>query len=163
MDAWLWWIGGALVLAVVEMLTLDLVFIMLAGGAVAGGVTSAAGGPVWLQIVVACVVAVLLLVLLRPWLLSNLRRRTPLVETNAAAQVGRLAVVLSEVTETGGRVKLAGEVWSARLPDDGVPNSTGRVPEGTEVRVVAIDGATAVVQPASAPDATPTDDGGRVL
>ncbi|WP_402466138.1 NfeD family protein [Isoptericola aurantiacus] len=159
MDGWLWWIGGALVLAVIEMLSLDLVFIMLAGGAVAGGITGAAGGPIWLQIVVACVVAVLLLVTLRPWLLQNLRRRTPVVETNVAAQVGRLAVALSEVTETGGRVKLSGEVWSARLPDDGLPNSSGRVPEGTEVRVVAIDGATAVVQPASAPSA-PTDGAG---
>ncbi|WP_402377241.1 NfeD family protein [Isoptericola rhizosphaerae] len=150
MDGWLWWIGGALVLAVVEMLSLDLVFIMLAGGAVAGGVTAAAGGPFWLQIVVACVVAVLLMITLRPWLLQNLRRRTDLVETNAAAQVGRMAVVVSDVTETGGRVKLSGEVWSARLVDDGLPNSSGLVPEGVEVRVVKIDGATAVVAPAGA-------------
>lgn len=150
MDGWLWWIGGALVLAVVEMLSLDLVFIMLAGGAVAGGVTAAAGGPFWLQIVVACVVAVLLMITLRPWLLQNLRRRTDLVETNAAAQVGRMAVVVSDVTETGGRVKLSGEVWSARLVDDGLPNSSGLVPEGIEVRVVKIDGATAVVAPAGA-------------
>ncbi|MCK0115896.1 membrane protein implicated in regulation of membrane protease activity [Isoptericola sp. CG 20/1183] len=150
MDGWVWWIGGALVLAVVEMLSLDLVFIMLAGGAVAGGITAAAGGPFWLQVIVACVVAVLLIVTLRPWLLQNLRRRTVLVETNAAAQVGRTAVVISEVTELGGRVKLSGEVWSARLVDDGLPNSTGRVPEGVEVRVVKIDGATAVVAPAGA-------------
>jgi membrane protein implicated in regulation of membrane protease activity len=73
----------------------------------------------------------------------------PLAETNAAAHVGRFAVVLSDVTETSGRVKLAGEVWSARLVDDGVPNSSGRVPEGSEVRVVRIDGATAVVEPAA--------------
>lgn len=150
MDGWLWWIGGALVLAVIEMLSLDLVFIMLAGGAIAGGVTGAAGGPFWLQIVVACVVAVLLIFALRPWLLQNLRRRTDVVETNAAAQVGRLAVVVSDVTESGGRVKLSGEVWSARLVDDGLPNSSGRVPEGVEVRVVKIDGATAVVAPAGA-------------
>lgn len=163
MDSWLWWVGGALVLAVIEMLTLDLVFIMLAGGALAGAATAAADGPVWLQFVVACVVAVLLLAVLRPWLLTNLRRREPLVETNAAAQVGRLAVVLAEVTETGGRVKLSGEVWSARLPDDGVPHSSGRLPVGTEVRVVAIDGATAVVQPVATPTGPATDDGGRVV
>ncbi|MDO8149541.1 NfeD family protein [Isoptericola sp. b515] len=163
MDGWLWWIAGALVLAVVEMISLDLVFIMLAGGAVAGGLTAAGGGPLWLQIIVACVVAVLLLAVLRPWLLQNLRQRTDLVETNAAAQVGRTAVVLAEVTETGGRVKLSGEVWSARLPDDGVPNSSDRIPAGVEVRVVAIDGATAVVTPASSPSAPTTDDGGRIV
>jgi membrane protein implicated in regulation of membrane protease activity len=145
---WLWWIGGSLVLAAVEMLSLDLVLIMLAGGAVGGAVTSAAGGDLWLQIVVACVVAALLLFTLRPWLLRHLRERTPLVETNAAAQVGRLAVVVSEVTETSGRVKLSGEVWSARLPDDGIPNSSGRLAVGTEARVVRIEGATAVVEPA---------------
>jgi len=147
MDSWLWWVGGALLLAAIEMLSLDLVLIMLAGGALGGAVTAAAGGEIWLQIVVACVVSVLLLFTLRPWLLRHLRQRVPLVETNAAAHVGRPAVVLAEVTETGGRVKLAGEVWSARLEDDGIPNSTGRVPVGVEVRVVRIDGATAVVAP----------------
>lgn len=151
MDGWLWWTGGALVLAVIEMLSLDLVFIMLAGGAIAGGITAAAGGPFWAQVVVACVVAVLLMVVLRPWLLHNLRRRTTLVETNAAAQVGRLALVIADVTESGGRVKLSGEVWSARLMDDGIPNSSGMIPAGVEVRVVRIDGATAVVAPAAAP------------
>jgi membrane protein implicated in regulation of membrane protease activity len=147
MQGWLWWLGAALVLAVIEMLSLDLVLIMLAGGAAAGAAVAAAGGPFWLQIVAACVVAALLLFTLRPWLLRHLRDRVPLVETNAAAHVGRLALAVSDVTETAGRVKLAGEVWSARLVDDEIPNSSGRVPEGTEVRVVRIDGATAVVEP----------------
>ncbi|GAA1733918.1 NfeD family protein [Isoptericola hypogeus] len=155
MDSWLWWVGAALVLAAVEMLSLDLVFIMLAGGALGGAVTAAAGGPVWLQFVVACVTALLLLFVLRPWLLQHLRQRVPLVETNAAAHVGRPAVAITEVTEAGGRVKLMGEVWSARLVDDGVPDSTGRVPEGAELRVVRIDGATAVVEPAGSTRSQP--------
>ena len=155
MDSWLWWIGAALVLAAIEMFSLDLVFIMLAGGALAGSVTAAVGGPVWLQFVVACVFALVLVLLLRPWLLQHLRQRVPLQETNVAAHVGRPAVVLSEVTETGGRVKLAGEVWSARLVDDGVPNSSGRVPAGAEVRVVRIEGATAVVEPVPTSHAQP--------
>ncbi|GAA1968790.1 NfeD family protein [Isoptericola halotolerans] len=163
MDAWLWWLIGAFVLAVIEMFALELVFIMLAGGALAGGATAAAGGPVWLQIIVACTVSLLLLALLRPWLVQNLRQRTPLVETNAAAHVGRTAVVVAEVTETGGRVKLAGEVWSARLVDDGLPNSSGRVPAGVEVRVVTIDGATAVVAPAGTPSSNPDSSGTGLL
>lgn len=155
MDSWLWWVGAALVLAAIEMFSLDLVFIMLAGGALAGSVTAAAGGPVWLQFVVACVFALLLVVMLRPWLLTHLKQRVPLQETNVAAHVGRPAVALSEVTETAGRVKLAGEVWSARLVDDGVPNSTARVPQGAELRVVRIEGATAVVEPVPTTRAQP--------
>jgi membrane protein implicated in regulation of membrane protease activity len=144
---WLWWVGAALVLALIEIVSLDLVLIMLAGGALAGGVANAAGAPLWLQLVVAAVTSVVLLVTLRPWLLRHLRDRVPLTETNAAAHVGRPAVVVSEVSELGGRVKLMGEVWSARLPDDGVPGVGVVLPVGTEVLVVRIDGATAVVEP----------------
>lgn len=145
--AWLWWVGAALLLAVVEIVSLDLVLIMLAGGALAGGLMAALGAPLWAQILVAAAVSVILLVALRPWLLRHLRDRVPLTETNAAAHVGRTAVVVSEVTERGGRVKLVGEVWTARTPDDGVPGETVVLPVGTEVRVLAIEGATAVVAP----------------
>lgn len=141
---WLWWVGGALALGILEMLSLELVFIMIAGGALAGGIASAAGAPLWAQIVVAAVASLLLLVTLRPWLLRHLRKRTPLVETNASALVGRPAVVIATVTADAGRVKLAGEVWSART------TSGSTLPPGTEVTVDRIDGATAVVVPAPA-------------
>ena len=53
---------------------------------------------------------------------------------------GKQAVVLERVDGSGGRIKLAGEVWSARSLD------TGRAYEvGQEVDVVEIEGATAIV------------------
>jgi len=39
--AWLWWIGAALVLGVIETLTVDLTFLMFAGGAVGGAIAAA--------------------------------------------------------------------------------------------------------------------------
>lgn len=137
---WLWWVGGALLLGIAEMISLDLIFLMLAGGAIAGAVANALGASVPVQIVVAAGTAVVLLFALRPWLLRHLRTRTTLVETNAAALVGRTAVVVTPTTEAGGRVKLAGEVWSARAGQEGAV-----FPAGAEVRVSRIDGATAVV------------------
>ena len=136
--AWVWWLGAALVLAVVEILSLDLVLIMFAGGALGASLLAALGAPLWLQILTFALSSAALLVVLRPWLLRHLRRRVPLVETNAAALVGRTAVVVSEVTERSGRIKLAGEVWSARTED-------GVLTEGQDVQVLRIDGATAVV------------------
>ncbi|GEL93390.1 NfeD family protein [Cellulomonas composti] len=141
---WLWWVGGALLLGILEMLMLDLVFIMFAGGALAGGLANLLGAELWLQVVVAAVTSAVLLFALRPWLLHRLRDRTQLVETNTAALVGRPAVVVSTVTGEGGRVKLAGEVWSARAAA-GVS-----IPPGVSVRVDRIDGATAVVAPTDA-------------
>lgn len=142
---WYWWVGAALLLVVVEMVSLDLVLIMFAGGAIAAGVASALGAGLVVQIVVFGVVATLLLFALRPWLLRYLRERTPLTETNVAAQVGRTGVVVAEVSSTGGRIKLFGEVWSARSAGETV------YPVGTDVVVLRIEGATAIVGSADAP------------
>lgn len=138
---WLWWIGGALVLGLVEMLSLDFIFLMLAGGALAAAGVTAAGQPLWVQVVTAAAVSLLLLLGLRPWLVR--RAHAPEHATNANAHVGRTAVVVQTVTTTSGLVKLVGEVWTARAAD-GSPV----LPEGSTVRVVRIDGATAVVEPA---------------
>ena len=54
--------------------------------------------------------------------------------------VGQTAEFTKTVTETDGRVKLAGETWSARIPDGAVVCQPGQ-----EVRVIAIEGATAIV------------------
>ncbi|WP_265523660.1 NfeD family protein [Oerskovia flava] len=148
---WLWWVGAGLLLVVIEIISLELVLIMFAGGAFAAAGVNAAGGPVWLQVLTFAVVSAALLFTLRPWLLRHLRDRVPLTETNAAAQVGRPALVVDTVTEFDGRVKLSGEVWSART-EDGAPS----LRTGTEARVVRIDGATAVVRRESA-DHPPAD------
>ena len=106
-----------------------------------GAIAYLFGASVPVQFLVAALTSVLLLFTLRPWLLRHLRARMPLVETNAAALVGREAVVVSTVTGEGGRVKLAGEVWSARV------DAAQSIPPGTEVLVTRIDGATAVIAP----------------
>lgn len=149
---WVWWVLAAIALGIVEVIVLDVVVLMLIGGALAGALAAALGAPGWLQVIIACVTAILLVLTLRPWVLRTLRRRVPLTETNAAAQVGRRAVVVADVSETGGRIKLVGEVWTARLDDDGLPGSPV-LPVGTEVQVVRIDGATAVVAPVGAASA----------
>lgn len=143
--SWYLWVAAALLFGVVEMVSLDLVLVMLAGGAIAAAVASAAGLGLVGQIIVFGVVSSLLLFALRPWALHRLRDKTPLTETGTAALVGKIAVVVSEVTEDGGRIKLVGEVWTARSA------GANAFPVGADVRVVAIDGATSVVDAVEAP------------
>jgi membrane protein implicated in regulation of membrane protease activity len=64
----------------------------------------------------------------------------PAISTGTDALLGREAVVLTEVTQDGGRVRLNGAEWSARAMD---PRQDLRA--GARVTVVGIDGATAVV------------------
>jgi membrane protein implicated in regulation of membrane protease activity len=149
-NPWLAWLGLALVLAAVEAATVDFTFLMISGGALAGGVAAAAGAPFPAQVVVAVAVAALMLFLVRP----IIKRRFMDTETahgiGAPSLVGRAAIVVATVTEHDGRVKLAGDTWSARVPVG------GRLCEpGQEVRVVAIEGATAIVTGVGTPETTP--------
>ncbi|GAA3533760.1 NfeD family protein [Aeromicrobium panaciterrae] len=133
------WIGVAVILAIVEMMSLDLVLLMFALGALAAAVTAGLGAPVWVAIVVFAGVALGLLFFVRPPMVAKLHAG-PTLATGHEALVGRSAVVSEPVDKHGGRVKLSGEVWSARAESDDESFETG-----TEVRVTRIDGATAVV------------------
>lgn len=137
---WLWWIGAALVLGLIEVASLDLVFIMLSVGAIAGAGVAFAGGSFTAQVLVATGTAGLLLLVVRPVALRKLKPAGPGERTNAAGLVGRRAEVLTTVTDRSGLVKLAGEQWSARTAAPGRTYEAGAL-----VAVVSIDGATAVV------------------
>lgn len=142
MSIW-WWLVIALILAAVEIATVDLIFLMLAGAAVAAGISQLLGLEVLGQGIVFAIVALVLLGLVRPWAKNFLQRRTPDVLTNAQALVGKPALVTQLVTVNGGQVRLDGEIWSARL----APATAAALAVGTPVTVVQIDGATAVVIP----------------
>jgi membrane protein implicated in regulation of membrane protease activity len=112
---------------------------MFAVGAVAGAVTAGLGHGIVAQVIVFVVVSVALLVFVRPLAYRN--RQRPDQRSGIDALRGKQAVVLERVDGgAGGRIKLAGEIWSARALE------TGQVFDpGQHVDVVEIDGATAVV------------------
>lgn len=144
---WLAWLGLALALTAIEVASVDFVFLMLAGGALAGALAAGAGLNVYVQTVVAVLVAVVLLFVVRPMLKRRFTVPLGIHRIGTAGQIGRSAVVLETVTVRDGRIRLAGEVWSARLS----PGTEQCLP-GQEVQVVAIEGATAIVtQVAAAP------------
>jgi membrane protein implicated in regulation of membrane protease activity len=143
-NQWLWWIGAALALGLVEVASLDLVFLMLSIAALAASGAALAGGSFTVQVLVFAASAGLLLLVVRPVAVRRLKPPASSQLTNTAAHVGRSALVLDTVTDRSGRVKLVGEEWSARSAEKG---RTFAVDE--TVRVVAIDGATAVVGPAT--------------
>lgn len=139
-NLWLAWMGLALILVAIEAATVDFVFVMLAGGALMGAVAAAAGAPIIVQVIIAVVVALLLIGVVRPIVKRQFGDSEASHGIGAASLAGRLGRVIETVTETDGRIKLAGETWSARVPPGTPPCEPGE-----EVRVVSIDGATAVV------------------
>jgi membrane protein implicated in regulation of membrane protease activity len=133
------WLGLAVVLAVVEIFSLDLVLLMFAFGAIAASIATGFGAPLWLAILVFTIVSVAFLYFVRPPIVQRLHAG-PTLTTGHAALVGRSAVVLEPVDQRSGRIQLAGEVWSAKAADEHQTFDTG-----VEVLVTRIDGATAVV------------------
>ncbi|WP_371581263.1 NfeD family protein [Streptomyces sp. NBC_01314] len=138
-DAWVWWLIGATGLGIALVVSAMPELGMLALGAVAGAVTAGLGGGVVLQVVVFAIVSVALIAVVRPIAARHSSQR-PRLATGIDALKGKQAVVLERVDGMGGRIKLAGEVWSARALDSGQAYEVGR-----EVDVVEIEGATAIV------------------
>ncbi len=147
---WLVWVAVAILAGVVEVLTLDLIFLMVAGGAFVAAVAAALGAPFALTVIVFAASTAALLLAARPPLLRYSARNMPDVAMHTAALVGREAEVLVEVTPSNGRIKLDGEVWSARAAQRGMTLELG-----SRVSVVRIDGATAVVSPVVPPAELP--------
>lgn len=120
-NAWVWWLIAAAGLGIPLVVTAMPEFGMLAVGAVAGSVTAGLGGGVVLQVVVFAAVSVALLAVVRP-IAARHRAQQPQLATGIEALKGRQAVVLERVDGSGGgRIKLAGEIWSARSLDSDRP------------------------------------------
>lgn len=144
-NPWVIWLAIAVVLVIVEMFSLELVLLMFALGALAGALVAGLGGPIWLAILLFAVVSVALLTLIRPPLVQRLHHGPTLMQGHDA-QVGRRAVVVEPVTRFNGRVRLSGELWSARTDSEESSFDTDE-----EVNVLRIDGATAVVGAVTSP------------
>ncbi|MBN3928587.1 NfeD family protein [Streptomyces verrucosisporus] len=138
MDAWVWWLIAAVGLGIPLVLTAMPEFGMFAVGAVAAAAVAALGGGLTAQVVVFVVVSTALVLVVRP--VARRMRQRPEHRSGVDALTGRQAVVLERVDGSGGRIKLAGEVWSARTLD-----ASASYEPGDQVDVVEIDGATAVV------------------
>jgi membrane protein implicated in regulation of membrane protease activity len=137
--AWLLWVLVAAFLTMVEVATVTLVFLMLAAGAAAAALAAGLGGGVVAQFAALAAVSVGSLGAVRPIAYRRLHAG-PEHKNGVEALVGREAVVTHHVDGHDGRVRIGGEVWSARSYDG---HSEFEV--GTRVDVAQIEGATALV------------------
>ena len=141
MHSWIVWLIVAAVLGVAELLTTTLAFGLIAIAAVAAAVVGAFHLSFALQLVAFAVAAGAGLGFVRPIAIKHIKQ-PPALRTGVAALVGRSAIVLEEVTEHSGRVRIDGEEWSSRPYDE-----TLIIPVGTKVDVMQIKGATVLVYP----------------
>ncbi len=140
------WIVIAIIAAIIEGCTPQLVSIWFAIGAVVTAIVSVFTDNIIIQLAVFVAISVICIVVTRP-LAKRLKRSTGDTPTNCDRYVGKTAEVIVDVDNTNavGQVKVEGSVWSAR-------SSTGEpLPAGTRVVVNSIEGVKMIVTPVNVP------------
>ena len=140
MEAIIWLVLMVLFLAV-EAMTVTVVSLWFAAGALVSLLLSLLHLEVWLQVTTFFVVSGVLLACLRPMVQ---RHFTPkLSRTNVDALIGSNCYVTADIDNisAAGQVKLGNMDWSARSAN-GLP-----IPAGTLVKVAYIEGVKAYVLP----------------
>jgi len=140
MPPWLVWVIVAAVLSVAELLTLALAAGLLAVAAGAAAVTAALGVSAAGQAAAFAVAGGVSMAVVLPAVRRHRRAARSAARTGVAALVGQSALVIEPVDAHYGRVRINGEVWSARAFTPGQV-----IPAGAVVDVFEIDGATALV------------------
>jgi membrane protein implicated in regulation of membrane protease activity len=142
MQSWIVWLIVAAVLGVAELVTITFAFGIIAVAAVVAAVVGVFHLDLGIQLAAFAVAAGAGLGFLRPFAIRHVKQ-PPALRTGTAALVGRSAIVLEEVNEHSGRVRIEGEEWSSRPYLD----ESLVIPVGTKVDVMQIKGATALVYP----------------
>lgn len=139
MEPWLLWLIAAAVLIGLEVMTGTLVLAMIAAGTVAAAGVGVVGGDTWLQVAAFGGVSLLMLAVVRPIARKHMSSPREL-RSGSAALVGEYALVLETTDGDDGRVKIGGDVWSARSYDGFTAYESGE-----RVQVLKIEGATALI------------------
>lgn len=135
----IYWMGAAVVLLLIEILTLGLTSIWFAGGAVLAAVTAFVGGPLLLQLAVFIAVSCLLFFFTRP--LAQKYLNSSVEKTNVEALIGQHGIVRETIDnfQGKGKVYVNGMDWSAKSLHD------EEIPEGTEIVIHKIQGVKLIV------------------
>ena len=138
----IFWLAAFIVFAIGEAVTVGLVSVWFAVGALARMFATALGAGLWLQITVFLGVSALALALFKP--LSSKLLKTKASATNADRVIGASALVTQSIdnTQAQGQVKVNGQVWSARSAQNVI------IPAGTDVKVLRIEGVKVIVETA---------------
>ena len=136
-----YWLVAMVLFLVLEAVSVNIVSVWFAFGALAALITGLAGGEIWLQLTVFLAVSGITLALLRPIARKLTAPTTP--RTNVDALIGSAGYVTAALDNLSsqGQVKLGGMPWSARS------TSGDPIAEGSLVRVDKVEGVKVYVSP----------------
>lgn len=143
-----WWLIGAAVLGIAEILVPGVFLIWLAAAAAITGFAALLGIPLAFQFGLFALLSLAAVSVGRRWYAANpVASSDPLLNDRTARLIGDTVVVVTAIEDGHGRVKVGDSVWSARGED---------APEGARVRVTGAQGTCLLVEPISPTALPPT-------
>ena len=141
MDPWVIWLIVAVVFAVAEGINLSFYLFPFAIGAAGAALVDLAGGATAVSWITFAVLTAVSFTIVRPIARRHVNM-PPQIRTGTAALVGRTGIVTERIENDRGlgRVRIDGEVWTARCYDEDCV-----IEPGKRVHVMEIRGATALV------------------
>ncbi len=139
----IFWLVLAVVTAVLEGATVQLVSIWFTVGGIAACITSAFTDNIIIQVCVFIAVTAIALLATRPLVKKMKQKRSE--PTNADRYIGKTAVVVQSIDNdmAEGMVRVDNQKWTARS------ESGEKIPQGAQVKVVAIEGVKLIVSSGS--------------
>ena len=141
MQGWIFWLILAVVFAIVEISTFNLVSIWFCGGSLAGMIAALLGADPLLQSLIAVGISGVLLALVLIFKPFDLMKKNLGEPTNSDRMIGKQATVLTVIDpiKNEGTVRVLGQVWSAVSEDNKI------IDEGKTVIVRGIMGVKLIV------------------
>ena len=141
----IFWLVAMVVFVAAEAMTVTLVSIWFAVGALGAILVALLGGGLVWQVTIFLALAIVLLLSLRSLVRKHFTPR--LTRTNVDSVIGTVGIVITPVNNIAalGQVQLGGMEWSARSTNG------SHIPAGTLVKVDRIEGVKVFVSPAETP------------
>lgn len=133
------WVGLAILTAVLEAITLQLVSIWFMFGALSAAITSVFTTSVSIQLTVFLVVSIAALFGTKP-IIRKIRKNNPKVNTNADRLIGKIGIVVFDDNQSFPRVKVENEIWTTK-------SQNTQLIKGQKARVLSIEGVRLLVEP----------------
>lgn len=136
------WMAFVIIFLIVELVTVGLTTIWLAGGALVAFILAAVGAGFWVQLVAFFLVSFVLICFTRPFAVKYFNpRRT---RTNSEELIGEVVKVTSRIDNRSaeGTALAKGLEWSARAVSDDMT-----IEKNSLVKVVRIEGVKLIVEP----------------
>lgn len=137
---WGFWLIAAGIFFIIEIFTTGFLIFWLGLASVLAMITSFFTTNLIIQTTVFVIFSIIFMIFTRP-LINKFTKNTKLIPTNIYSVIGKKGIVLENINNIDytGKVKVAGELWSAISSDN--------LEKGTKIIVTEVDGVKLKVEP----------------